>query len=411
MPKVLAPQSDVVYRNAKPKPKPYLIADGGGLCLLVGPDGSKRWIFRYTFEGKERKISLLKNQYPAMSVKQARASVEAFREQLAAGEDPVAKRKTLKQQVVQELAEKEGEAKRVARTFEVVAREWLKVRQTEWSPKTLTIVQTGLEKNVLPYIGKLPITEITEAQVLSVFERVQARGSGEIARRTLEVCGRIFAFENLTPFSMKNLKERGLLPAVEEGHHAAIVDPEKFGQLLRAIDAPQGWISTRIALKLMPLVFTRSAELRLAEWKEFDFERAQWEIPASRMKLREPHIVPLPRQAMEMLQELRNFTGDGRLLFPSTRQKDKPISEAAMLSRLYSLGYQPGEVSIHGLRATARTLLDERLKVSPYLIEAQLSHKVPDALGRAYNRTQHLDARREMMQTWADYLDGLKGVK
>ena len=345
-----------------------------------------------------------------MSVKKARAAADEFREQLAEGDDPVAKRKAGRVEEDEMLVVKAVEEARVAATFEKVARDWLQVRRSEWSPKTLETVQNGLESNVFPHVGSMPITEVTEADVLAVFNRIQARGSGEMARRTLEVCGRIFAFANVTPFNMKNWKERGLLPAVVEGHHAAIIDPEKFGQLLRDIDAYQGWISTKFALRLLPLVFTRPSELRLAEWREFDFARAQWDIPASRMKMRQAHIVPLSRQALAILLELRKFSGGGRLLFPSTRQKDKPISEAAMVTGIRRMDYTPEQHTAHGFRASARTLLDERLKVPPAYIEAQLAHKVPDTLGTSYNRTQHRESRQEMMQTWADYLDGLKGL-
>jgi len=410
MPTITAPKTDVVFRTAKPKKKPYLIADGDGLCLQISPDGVKRWLFRYRFDGKERKISLKNNLYPSMSAKLARAGAEQFREMIARGEDPGRVRKVAKAQERIAATEARMMQKAQVTTFKLVADEWIERHMASRADVTKKNARLRLERHVYPWIGERPIAEITAAELLTMVERIAKEGKLDSAHRLLRRCGQVFRYAVVTQRAVRDVASdlKGAIAPAVAGHRAAIIDPKEFGILLRDLDTYQGWISTQYALRLLPLVFTRPGELRLAEWTEFDFERNVWDIPVGRMKMKNPHTVPLSRQVLVLLEELQRYTGEGRFLFPSPRQKEKPISNMAMLSGLRRLGYGTEEVSAHGFRASARTLLAERLEVNPAYIEAQLAHKVADSLGTAYNRTQFLDARKDMMQTWADYLDTLK---
>ena len=410
MPIKAAPKTDTVFRNAKPKAAPYLIADGGGLCLQVSPDGVKRWIFRYKFEGRARKLALKGNLYPTMTAKLAREQAEGFRKMLAEGEDPGEVRKATKEQERHAATVARQAEKAQATTFRMVAEEWLEKHMASRAAVTKSNARLRLEKHVFPWIGERPIAEITPAELLVMVERIAEGGKLDSAHRLLRRCGQIFRFAVVTLRAPRDVASdlKGAIPPAVAGERAAILDPKEFGQLLRDLDAYQGWFATRYALRILPLVFTRPGELRLAEWSEFDFEREVWDIPAGRMKMRNPHRVPLSRQVIALLEELRRFSGGGRLLFPSPRQKDKAISNMAMLSGLRRIGYSKEDVSAHGFRASARTILAERVGVDPAHIEAQLAHKVKDSLGTAYNRTQFLDARKKLMQTWADYVDTLK---
>jgi len=410
MPKLAAPKTETVYRNAKPKLKPYLIADGSGLYLRVSPDGGKRWIFRYRYCGQAKIIALLSNAYPGMSVKTAREGARCFQEQLAHGDDPAALRKAKveNQQLEVERLRVDEESKSI--TFCVMAQGWMASRMSQCCAATQANVARYFEKAVFPFVGEIPIAEITAPQIRDVVKRVEQAEKIDLAHRILQRCGQVCRFAVSNGHAERDVTAdlRGLLPPVRGGHFAAITDPKEFGGLLRDIDSYRGWYAVVYALKLLPLVFTRPSELRLAEWTEVDLELAQWDIPAGRMKMRNAHVVPLASQAVEILKELRTYSGDSQFLFPTPRQRGKPISNVALLNGLRRMGYGTGDVTAHGFRATARTLLDEYLRVKPAVIEAQLAHRVSDALGTAYNRTQHLEERREMMQQWADYLDTLK---
>jgi len=409
VPKLAQPKAETVFRNAQPKDKPYLIPDGGGLNMLVTPDGTKLWVFRYRVDGKERKTAI-KGGYPKVSVKDARAEAERFRDQVARGEDPGTIRKAGKEEATRKAEEIAKEEARSATTFRVVAEEFLRVRMSHRTESTRTAADQRLQRNIYPWFGERPISEITGPEILQALRRIEANGKLETAHRLRGLCSQVFRYAIATGQAERNVADdlRGALSSVQKEHRAALLDPVRFGQLLRDIDGYQGYFATKYALRLLPLVFTRPGELRLAQWSEIDFERAQWDIPAGRMKMRLPHTVPLSRQVLEILRELRALSGDGPYLFPTPRQRDKPISNVAVLNGLRRMGYGTEEQSAHGFRAIARTLLDERLHVSPAYIEAQLAHRVADALGTAYNRTQHLEPRRAMMQTWADYLDELK---
>jgi len=391
------PLSDVKIRNAKVKEKPYKVTDGDGLYLYVTEKGSKLWRFRYRFDGKEKLLAL--GSYPEISLYEARHRRDEARKQLAHGIDPGAVRK----------AQKQAETS-ATETFEVIAREWHIKFMPTWTPGHALTIMSRLERDVFPWIGTRPITDIKAPELLTVLRRIESRGALETAHRVRTIAGQVFRYAVATGRAERDPSGdlRGALPQPGEKHHAAITDPKEVAPLLRAIDGYSGHYVTKCALCLAPYLFVRPGELRQAEWAEIDLDGAVWNIPASKMKMKQPHIVPLSRQAVAILTELKELTGGSRYVFPSGRSFVRPISNNAVNAALRRMGYDKDTMTGHGFRAMARTILDEVLRVNPYVIEAQLAHKVPDVLGTAYNRTQHIDERRKMMQTWADYLDGLK---
>jgi len=391
------PLNEMKIRNAKPKEKFYKISDSNGLYLHVTEKGGKLWRFKYRFDSKYKLLAL--GKYPEISLSDARRKRDEARSQLAHGTDPGAARKAQKQA---ETSETE--------TFEVIAREWHTKFTAKATPGHATKIMRSLERNAFPYIGTHPIAAIKAPELLSVLRRVESRGALETAHRVRSVCGQIFRYAVATGRAERDTAAdlRGALPAAKEKHLAAITDPVKAGGLLRAIDGYQGGFVVQCALRLAPLVFVRPGELRHAEWSEIDFDNAEWNIPAAKMKLKEPHLVPLSRQAIGILQELSKLTGKSTYLFPSGRSFSRPMSNNAILAALRRMGFEKTEMSGHGFRAMARTILDEVLQVRPDFIEHQLAHAVRDPNGRAYNRTAHLPERRKMMQLWADYLDELK---
>ena len=391
------PLSDTAIRGAKPGTKSAKLTDGGGLYLLIRPDGSRwwRWDYRRPVTAKRNTISF--GTYPDTSLKAAREKRDEARKLLAAGSDPGEHRK----------AKKAAGVERASNSFEVVAREWFGKRQ--WVPSYSSKVEGWLENDLFPWLGPRPVGDLTAQEILLCLRRVEARGAVESAHRILQNCGQILRYAIATGRAERNPAAdlKGALSPSEEQHRAAVTDPRQIGGLLRAIDAYQGSLVTKIALKLAPLTFVRPGELRGAEWSEFDLETAQWNIPAARMKMREPHLVPLSTQAVTILTEIQARTGRGTYVFPSARSPKRPMSNNAVLSALRRLGYGKNEMSGLGFRAMARTLLDEVLNVRPDYIEHQLAHAVRDPNGRAYNRTTHLAERTIMMQRWADYLDTL----
>lgn len=392
------PLTDTKARNAKPKDKQYKLFDSDGLFLLVVPSGGKWWRFKYRFDGKERLLSL--GTYPEVSLAQARGRREASRKQVADGIDPSQARKALKAARLQD-----------ENTFEVVAREWHVKFSPTWTPGHAQTILSRLEKNVFPWMGKRPIIDIKPPELLMVLRRIESRGALETAHRVRAICGQVFRYAVATGRAERDPAAdlRGALPPVTPNHLSAITDPKKVAGLLRAIDDYQGSLVTRCALRLAPLLFVRPGELRRMEWAEIDFDAAEWNIPADKMKTRTPHLVPLSTQALQILLELHPLTGGGRYVFPNPRTPQRPMSNNAVLAALRRMGIEKDEMTGHGFRAMARTILDEVLHVRPDYIERQLAHAVRDPHGRAYNRTTHLAERRKMMQTWADYLDGLKG--
>ena len=389
--------TDTKVRNAKPKNKQFKIFDGDGLFLLVSPAGGKWWRFKYRFGGKEKLLSL--GTYPEVSLAQARERHNRVRQQVAAGIDPSLARKAKK--TAKGLDEN---------SFESVAREWHLKFSPTWTPGHATTIRRRLENDVLPFIGARPILEVQAPELLKVLQRIESRGALETAHRIRTICSQVFRYAVATGRAERDSAAdlRGALPPVNHRHLSAITDPVKAAGLLRAIDGYEGSFVVKCALRLAPLLFVRPGELRHMEWAEIDLESAEWNIPVTKMKTRQPHLVPLSRQALEILRELQPLTGNGRYVFPSFRSPNRPMSDNAVLAALRSMGYEKSEMSGHGFRAMARTILDEVLQERPDLIEHQLAHVVRDPLGRAYNRTTHLPARRKMMQRWADYLDGLK---
>jgi len=398
--------TDRAVSSAKPEGKPYKMFDGEGLFLLVQPQGGKLWRLKYRFAGKEKLLAL--GTYPEIKLKDARERRQVARELIAKNTDPGAARK----------AEKASRTGHAEGTFEAVAREW---HQTVHAVKTSeghaarTLIR--LKQDAFPYIGSLPLDTITPPMLLEVLRKIEARGAIETAHRVKQACGQVFRFGVATGRCERDptgdLKE-ALTPVIVK-HHAALTDPKAVGGLLRAIHDYQGHPVTRAALKLAPLVFLRPGELRHAEWAEIDLDGGMWTIPASRMKRSKqqklsgaPHLVPLSAQSVAILRDLKPLTGSGQYVFPSPRTATRPMSENGVLSALRRMGFEKDEVSGHGFRATARTIMVERMDIDAAIVEAQLAHAVKDSLGRAYNRTEFVEQRRQMMQTWADYLDKLR---
>lgn len=390
--------TDTAVRNAKPQGKPYKLFAGEGLFLLVTPKGGKWWRFKYRFQGKEKQLSL--GTYPEVSVRQARDQCRVARDELRKAVDPAIHRRARK-------AALDGNAEN---SFEAVAREWVIKRSAIWAPSHSSKIIRRLELDVFPWIGKRSMREIKPPELLSVLRRIEKRGAVDTAHRALQNCGQVFRYAVATGRAERDCAAdlRGALAPVKEGHFAAITEPKAIGGLLRTIEGYQGSLVTRCAMRLAPLVFVRPGELRKAEWKEIDLDSATWNIPAERMKMREAHIVPLSRQAVAILEELQPLTGEGRFLFPSARSSKRPMSDNAILAAFRRMGISKEEMTGHGFRAMARTVLDEILHARPDYIEHQLAHAVRDPNGRAYNRTAHLPERRKMMQDWADYLDKLR---
>lgn len=387
------PLTDAAIRKAKPTDKIQRLFDGGGLYLEITPAGSKLWRQKYRFAGKEKRLA--HGPYPDVTLADARERREKARKLLANGVDPGQHRQ----------AEKAAGVERAANSFEVIAREWLAKR--DWVPSYASKVTAWLENDVFPFIGGRPVADLTAPEFLRVGRRIEERGAIESAHRVMQNCGQVMRYAIATGRADRNpvADLRGALAPAPENHHAAIVDPEGIGALLRAIAGYRGNQVTRLALQLAPLVFVRPGELRQAEWSEIDLEAAEWNIPAHKMKMRQPHLVPLSKQAVAILEELQQLTGHFRYVFPGGRSPKRPMSDNALTAALRRMGYEQGSMTVHGFRAMARTLLDEVLHFRPDYIEHQLAHAVKDPNGRAYNRTSHLAERRKMMQAWADYLD------
>lgn len=386
----------VAVKNAKPKEKAYKLADERGLYLLVNPNGSKLWKLKYRFAGIEKKLSL--GAYPEITLASARDQREEARRQLANNIDPGVLKNSIKR------------SKKLAaeNSFEAIAREWHTKFTPKWTKEHGERILIRLEQNVFPWVGRRPINEVTAPELLSALRRVEARGAIETAHRISQICGQIFRYAIVTGRGERDPSAdlRGALAPVKQKHHASITDPIEVGKLLRAINAYEGFFVTKCALQLAPLFFVRPGELRHAEWSEFDFEKAEWRIPAEKMKMREMHIVPLCNQAILILQELKAFTGDGKYVFPSIRSPKRPMSENTVLGALRRLGYTTDEMTGHGFRSMASTLLNEQ-GWNRDAIERQLAHAERNNIRAAYNYAEYLPERRKMMQWWADYLQDL----
>lgn len=393
------PLSDPAIKKAKPTNKPYKLADEKGLYLLVNAAG-KYWRLNYRFGGKRKTLAL--GVYPDVSLARAREKRDDARQKIADGIDPSELKKAVKTQ----------RTENAANSFEAVCREWYAVAYANKAESTREKTMTRLEKDVFPQIGKEPISSVTAPDVRAVIERIERRGALDIARRCFNYIGRTLRYaasrglvkQDVSASIALNL----ILPDKDTRHHAALTDPVVVGGLMRAIDGFTGSFVTTCALKLSALTFVRPGELRHAEWAEIDLDRATWNIPSSKMKMKVDHLVPLSKQAVAILAVLKDVTGHGGYVFPSERGGSRPMSENTVNGALRRLGFTADEMTAHGFRAMARTILDEVLNFRPDYIEHQLAHAVKDPNGRAYNRTAHLLERRKMMQTWADYLDKIK---
>ncbi|GAB6035597.1 tyrosine-type recombinase/integrase [Fundidesulfovibrio butyratiphilus] len=388
--------TDLAVRNAKPGPKIIRMADGRGLSLEITPAGAKHWRFRYRFNGTANMLAL--GPYPLVSLKEARERRDETRRLLDQGVDPAQARKGAKASEAED-----------AETFERVAREWWAKFLPTWSEKHGAQIIRRLELNVFPWIGHRPIKELTAPEVLALARRVESRGALEMAHRTVQSCGQVFRYGVATGRCERDPSGdlRGALPPVKEKHHPSITEPKAVAALLRAIDSYEGSFITSCALRLAPLVFVRPGELRHAEWCELNREAKEWRIPGRKMKMREQHIVPLSRQSLAILEELRPVTGHGRFLFPSERSQARPMSENTVNGALRRLGYGKDEMTGHGFRSMASTLLNEQ-GWNRDAIERQLAHAERDNIRAAYNYAEFLPERYRMMQSWADYLDALK---
>lgn len=391
--------TNVEIRSAKPTEKNYRLFDERGLYLEIAPSGGKWWRLKYRFSGKEKRLSL--GVFPDIGLKDARERCNQIRKLLAEGIDPSEHRKVMKTVA----------AGRAANSFEIIAREWFAKYSSTWSDSHAIRIIRRLERDIFPWLGDKPIAEITPPQLLSVINRIEARGAVETAHRAMNNCSQAFRYGVATGRVDRDPTQdlRGALSPFQSKHFAAETDPKRFAELLRSINGYEGTLVVRCALRLAPLVFVRPGELRKAEWKDIQFDEAEWRYTVT--KTDTPHIVPLSQQALTILQELHPFTGSGHYLFPSARSSDRPMSDNAILAALRRMGISKEEASGHGFRASARTLLDEVLGVRPDFIEHQLAHAVRDPNGRAYNRTAHLAERKIMMQQWADYLDKLINEK
>ncbi len=389
--------SDTKVRSAKPREAAYKLTDERGLHLLVTPKGGKWWRFNYRFDGKQKTLSM--GVYPDISLSDAREKREAARKLIANDIDPGEQRKAVK-------AAKEQSAED---SFEAVAREWFAKFSQGWAASHSSKVIRRLEVHLFPWIGSKPVADITATEVLKCLRRIEDLGAIDTVHRVHQNCGQVLRYavstNRLASDPTRDL--RGAIPPAKHKHFASITDPARVGELLRAIDGFKGTFPVKCALRLIPQIFVRPGELRAAKWAEVDLDKAEWRYFVTKTKA--DHIVPLSRQAVALLRELKALTGSGDYVFPGARSNGKSMSDAAINAALQRMGYDTStEITAHGFRAMARTILDEVLGFRPDLIEHQLAHAVRDANGRAYNRTAHLPERKKMMQAWADYLDKLK---
>ena len=387
--------TDVAVRKAKPETMPYRMADGGGMYLLVQLNGAKYWRFDYRFIGKRKTLAL--GVYPDVSLLEARERRVAARKLLANGADPGDIKK----------AQKAAKTALTENSFEIVAREWFMKHAPTWADTHSSKIIRRLENDVFPWLGARPIGEITAPELLAMLRRVESRGALDTAHRVHQNCGQVFRYAVATGRAQRDPSGdlRGALPPAKREHYASITEPKEVAELLRAIEGFRGTFVVQCALKLAPLFFVRPGELRKGKWADFDLEKAEWRYLVTKTKTE--HLVPLASQAVEILRELHALTGHGKHVFPG-RDPQKPMSGAAVNAALRRMGYDTKtEITGHGFRAMARTILHQEIGIAPEVIEHQLAHRVPDALGTAYNRTKFIKERRAMMQQWADYLDGL----
>ncbi len=392
------PLSDTAIKNAKPiAGKAYKLTDNNGMYVYIHHNGSKYFRLDYRFEGKRKTLAL--GVYPATTLAKAREMTLAAKKHIADGIDPSENKKAVK----------ESKLAFSANSFEIIAREWGQKKVDGWDEKN-NRSKRMLERNIFPWLGSKPITEILPKDILVCLRRLEERGTIETAHRTLQITGQIVRYAVATGRIDRDITPdlRGALPPAKGGNFASMTDPKQIAPLLRAIDDYSGSYIVKSALQIAPLVFVRPGELRHAEWQHIDLESKEWRYLVT--KTQTQHIVPLSKQAIDILEAINPLTGNGRYVFPSARTPNgsRAMSDVALLAALRRMGFDKSEMTVHGFRAIARTVLDEVLGFRPDFIEHQLAHAVRDPNGRAYNRTAHLPERRKMMQAWADYLDGLK---
>jgi integrase len=388
-------------QKAKAKSKQYKLADSGGMYLLVHPSGSKYWRYDYSFHNKRKTLAL--GVFPDLTLASARKLHQQAREALALGNDPndLKRNKKLTGDIAKD------------NTFESIGREWFENKMSDKSDSYRVRSLRILEKDLYPFIGNRPIKSISVPELLAALRKIEARGAVDIAHRAQQLAGLVFKYAIASGKAETN-PSRDLAAALKthtKKHYASITDPSEVGKLLVAIDSYQGTPGVKAALQLSALLFQRPGEIRHMEWDEINWSKAQWEIPGYKMKMKEPHVVPLSRQSLIVLQGLRTLGGAGKYVFPSPRGATRPLSENGVRTALRAMGYTNDQMTSHGFRAMARTMLDEQLSFRPDFIEHQLAHAVRDPNGRAYNRTKYLAQRKEMMQKWADYLDKLRVKK
>ena len=389
--------TDTAIRNAKPTDKPFKLYDEKGLFLQVTPNGGKWWRFKYRFDNKEKLLSF--GTYPEIKLASARAKRDEARELIAKEIDPSDTRK----------AKKQTKSGNLANSFEVIAREWIATKMQTKSEAYQKNVLRRFELYLFPWLGKRPISEINAPELLSIVKRMETQNKIETAYRTLQATGQVFRYAVQTGRILRDITSdlRGALTPSVTKHMASFTEPLQVAELMRAIDGFTGTLTVQIAMRLAPLVFVRPSELRKAKWADIDLENSEWRYFVTKTKTE--HIVPLSTQAVTLLKTIQPFSGNGDYVFQGGHNPDKAMSEAAINAALRRMGYDTKtEITGHGFRAMARTILHERLNIDPHIIEHQLAHKVPDALGAAYNRTKFLEQRKIMMQKWADYLDELK---
>lgn len=394
--------TELAIKKAKPKEKSYRLADGGGMYLEVMPNGSKYWRMKYRFGGREKRLAF--GVYPSISLASAREKARLAKLELIEGNDPG------------EIKKQEKLNKRIAssNTFSAIAAEYIKKKEIEGAARvTLDKLKWIIDQKLSPHIGRTPVSEITSAKLLVPLRQIEIDGLHETANRAKRVAGQVMRYAVGLGLADRDPSQdlKDALVTAKATHRAAITDPKELRKILISIDGFSGTPEVRAALRLTPMLFQRPGEIRHMEWAEINWEEAYWEIPADKMKMRFAHVVPLPKQALEILRELEPITGRNRYVMPSAKRGGRPMSENGVRTALRALGYSNDQVTPHGFRATARTILDEVLGFRVDYIEQQLAHAVKDTNGRAYNRTKHLPERKKMMQVWADYLDELRTMR
>ncbi len=390
------PLTDVKIRAIKPKTKQFKLSDGQGLYLLVNKKG-KYWRYNFRYNGKYKTLAI--GVYPEISLKEARESHQKARMLLNKGIDPTFKRK------IERLTNNQ----QLENSFQLIALEWMEKQKEKWSTSHFQSVSSRLKNNIYPWLGDRPIAEITAPELLATLRRMESRGIHHTTLKVKQYCGQVFRYAIVTGRAERDPSAdlKGALTPPITKHHATITDPAQIRGLLNAIEDYKGEITTLYALKLAPLVFVRPTELRHAEWAEINLNNAEWRIPAEKMKMKDEHIIPLSKQVITIFEELQPITGKGKYVFPSIRSRSRAMSENTVNGALRRLGYTKDEITAHGFRAMASTLLNEQ-GFKPDVIERQLAHSERNKVRASYNRAEYLPERKTMMQHWADYLDALK---